>query len=97
MATAEAWLDGPREVAIVGDPADPATHGLRTAAWAAAAPGAVVVVGAVGSAHPLLEGRVEVEGRPAAYVCRHFVCDRPVSEPTDLALALDPRRDGRTP
>ena len=97
MATAEAWLDGPREVAIVGDPADPATHDLRAAAWAAQAPGAVIAVGAPGSVHPLLEGRVEVEGKPSAYVCRHFVCDRPVSEPTDLALALDPRRDGRTP
>jgi uncharacterized protein YyaL (SSP411 family) len=89
MATAEAWLDGPREVAIVGDPADPATHALRAAGWAAGAPGAVVVVGAVGSVHPLLEGRVEVEGRPAAYVCRHFVCDRPVTTPADLAQALD--------
>ncbi|MDA8435122.1 MAG: thioredoxin domain-containing protein, partial [Actinomycetales bacterium] len=31
-AVAEAWLDGPREVAVVGDPANPATVALRRAA-----------------------------------------------------------------
>jgi uncharacterized protein YyaL (SSP411 family) len=28
---------------------------------------------------PLLAGRTEVDGGPAAYVCRGMVCDRPVA------------------
>jgi uncharacterized protein YyaL (SSP411 family) len=37
---------------------------------------------------PLLAGRTPVEGRPAAYVCRGFVCERPVTEVSDLDRAL---------
>jgi uncharacterized protein YyaL (SSP411 family) len=33
---------------------------------------------------PLLEGRTAVDGRPAAYVCRGFVCERPVTDPAAL-------------
>jgi len=88
MAVAEAWLDGPREVAVVGPDGTVATAELRAAAWLGTAPGAVVVTGPEGSDHPLLEGRPLVEGRAAAYVCRHFACDRPVTSPEELAAAL---------
>jgi uncharacterized protein YyaL (SSP411 family) len=39
---------------------------------------------------PLLAGRPLVDGAAAAYVCRGFVCDRPVTTPADLAAALRP-------
>jgi uncharacterized protein YyaL (SSP411 family) len=39
---------------------------------------------------PLLAGRPMVEGEPAAYVCRGYVCDRPVTTTQDLAAALTP-------
>jgi uncharacterized protein YyaL (SSP411 family) len=29
-----------------------------------------------------------VDGGPAAYVCRHFTCDAPVTTPESLAEAL---------
>ena len=82
LAAAEAMLDGPREVAVVG-PAGAERDALARAAYAL--PGAVVVV-ADGPRDDLalLVGRDAVDGRPAAYVCRHHVCAAPVTDPADL-------------
>ncbi|MFJ8308478.1 MULTISPECIES: thioredoxin domain-containing protein [unclassified Streptomyces] len=88
LAAAEALLDGPREVAVVGAPTDPRTGALHRTALLASAPGAVVAVGSPGGEFPLLAGRVLVDGGPAAYVCRHFTCDAPVTTPESLAEAL---------
>ncbi|MEN5073095.1 hypothetical protein ABE437_04705, partial [Isoptericola cucumis] len=69
---------GPLQVAVVGD--GPAAADLLRAARRAPAAGAVVVPGAPDAAGvPLLAGRPLVDGRPAAYVCRGFVCDLPVT------------------
>ncbi|MEF2528011.1 MULTISPECIES: thioredoxin domain-containing protein [Streptomyces] len=98
LAVAEALLDGPREVAVVGRADDPARAELHRTALLATAPGAVVAVGepaaeeggpgAAEGEFPLLAGRTPVEGRAAAYVCRHFVCARPATDPAELAAQL---------
>ena len=90
LAVAEALLDGPREVAIVG-PAldDPATRTLHRTALLGSAPGAVVAVGAPESDEfPLLADRPLQQGQPAAYVCRNFTCDAPTTDPERLRTAL---------
>ncbi|MEU7402587.1 thioredoxin domain-containing protein [Streptomyces sp. NPDC044948] len=91
LATAEALLDGPREVAVVGPaPADGAVRGLHRTALLGTAPGAVVAFGAEGSDEfPLLAGRPLVGGEPAAYVCRNFTCDAPTTDPQRLRAALN--------
>ncbi|MFJ8545481.1 thioredoxin domain-containing protein [Streptomyces sp. NPDC093586] len=91
LAAAEALLDGPREVAVVGPgPGDGATRGLHRTALLGTAPGAVVAVGAEGSDEfPLLAGRPLVDGAPAAYVCRDFTCDAPTTDPERLRAALN--------
>jgi uncharacterized protein YyaL (SSP411 family) len=38
---------------------------------------------------PLLAGRGLVDEQPAAYVCRGFVCERPVATAEDLRAALE--------
>jgi uncharacterized protein YyaL (SSP411 family) len=37
---------------------------------------------------PLLADRPLVDGLAAAYVCRGFVCDRPVTDPAELRQLL---------
>ncbi|GGW89129.1 thioredoxin domain-containing protein [Streptomyces lomondensis] len=90
LAVAEAVLDGPREVAIVG-PAldDEGTRTLHRTALLGTAPGAVVAVGAPESDEfPLLADRPLVGGEPAAYVCRNFTCDAPTTETDRLRAVL---------
>ena len=48
----------------------------------------VVLAGGEPDGVPLLEGRSPVDGRAAAYVCEHFACRRPVTEPAELEALL---------
>ncbi|NRQ51684.1 thioredoxin domain-containing protein [Aeromicrobium stalagmiti] len=86
LAAAEALLAGPLEIAVVGDAAERGE--LHRAALHLASPGAVVVAGDVGLAVPLFEQRGLVDGRAAAYVCRGFVCQRPVTTVEELSAAV---------
>jgi uncharacterized protein YyaL (SSP411 family) len=98
LAAAEALVDGPVQVAIVGEgaPAGGALAGgalaggaLTSAAWRLRPPGAVVVSGSPDAAGiPLLADRPLVRGGAAAYVCRGMVCDLPVTDVAGLAGAL---------
>ena len=89
-AVAEAVLAGPYEIAIVvADPTDGATGELVAAAHRHAPPGSVIVAGEPDRPGvPLLAGRPAIGGRPTAYVCRGFVCDRPVTTVADLVARL---------
>jgi uncharacterized protein YyaL (SSP411 family) len=84
---------GPVQVAVVGDPEDPATtHMLRTA-FREARCGAVIArgTGADEDAHgiELLRDRVPGPRGPAGYVCEGFACRLPVSTAEDLAEQLE--------
>jgi uncharacterized protein YyaL (SSP411 family) len=67
------WLDGPREVAVVGS----SDSEFRDALTSGTAPGMVY---AWGAEQPLLTDRKVVDGKTMAYVCRGFVCDAPTSD-----------------
>ena len=84
-AVAEALVDGPYEVAVVGNSPE-----LVSAAWQHARPGQVVAVNASAArqAISLLADRGLIDGQPAAYVCRGFVCKRPVTTVEDLLSQL---------
>ncbi|MEV0266352.1 thioredoxin domain-containing protein [Streptomyces sp. NPDC050617] len=95
LAAAEALLDGPREIAVVGPYDDPATRRLHRTALLSTAPGAVVALGEPDAPEvPLLADRPLLDGRPAAYVCRHFACDAPTADPQVLAGLLRTPGDG---
>ena len=103
LAVAEAAISGPAEIAIVGPAGDQRRADLHKTAMLAAPPGAVLAVGDVpavtdgdmaGNRHrprehvPLLEGRGLVNGGAAAYVCRNFACQLPVTDPAELQALL---------
>jgi uncharacterized protein YyaL (SSP411 family) len=83
---AEAVLTGPYEIAIVTDnPHEP----LVEAAHRHAPPGTVIVAGRPDQEGvPLLADRPFINGAAAAYVCRGFVCDRPVTTVEELTARL---------
>jgi uncharacterized protein YyaL (SSP411 family) len=88
LAVAEALAAGPLQVAVVGHD-DDARAALADLARGAMSPGLVVAVGEPDTPGvPLLADRPLVDGRAAAYVCRGFVCDRPVTTTEDLRTAL---------
>jgi uncharacterized protein YyaL (SSP411 family) len=94
LAVAEALISGPAEIAIVGPDDDPRTADLLRAALHVAPPGAVLALGS-GSGEdagdaviPLLADRPLVSGAPAAYVCRNFTCQAPVTTPSALRETL---------
>jgi uncharacterized protein YyaL (SSP411 family) len=72
-----------REVALVGPDREPLERVVREAFRPH-----VVLAGGDPDGVPLLEGRAPVGGRAAAYVCEHFACLRPVTEPDELRALL---------
>ncbi len=85
LAVAEAAIRGPLQVAVsLGEDGD---TGLLAEARSYA-PGGAVIVGGRADSTPLLVDRPLVEDAAAAYVCRGFVCDRPVLTVEDLREAL---------
>jgi hypothetical protein len=79
LAAAMELVVGPmREVAIAGDPGDARTLALVDIAQRRFDPLTVLAWGPSGDV-PLLDGRTPVDGVPAAYVCRGFVCRAPVT------------------
>ena len=77
LVALDLYLAPPREIAVVGDPrSDVARAALKGL-------DAVVAVGPADDV-PLLEGKTLVDGRPAVYVCEHFACQAPVTDPAAL-------------
>ncbi|AMY21641.1 thioredoxin domain-containing protein [Rhodococcoides fascians] len=83
LAVAEAAVRGPIQIAVSLAPG-----GELLAAARSLAPGGSVVVAGSADSSALLTGRPPVDGQETAYVCRGFVCDRPVTSVEDLAAAL---------
>jgi uncharacterized protein YyaL (SSP411 family) len=48
----------------------------------------IVLAGGDSPSVPLMEGREAVDGRAAAYVCEHFACRLPVTDPQELRALL---------
>jgi len=93
LAGVEFARAGAVEIALVGDPADARTRALVRAVRTAYLPDRVVLLAdprrpEAAPASPLLANRGLVNGAPAAYVCRNYVCKLPVTSAAELARQL---------
>jgi uncharacterized protein YyaL (SSP411 family) len=93
LLNASAYADASEilEIAIVGPRDGAGTRALLAAARARYRPACALAwfdPAAGPSTLPLLAGKTLAGGKPAAYVCRNYACDKPVTDPAALADAL---------
>ena len=73
---------------IVGHPADARTRALRTEVTHRLVPASVTIVASdENDSIPLLAGR-PAHAFPTAYVCEHYVCQAPTTDPEQLRSLL---------
>jgi uncharacterized protein YyaL (SSP411 family) len=84
LAAIDFYASPTREVALVGSDRGALERVVRGAFRPH-----IVLAGGAQDGVPLLDGRVPVDDRATAYVCEHFACRAPVTEPAELAALLD--------
>jgi uncharacterized protein YyaL (SSP411 family) len=91
LGCADLEINGAIEVALVGDVESAAFKTLERAVGEQYVPSLVLAGGVTGKSAriKLLEDRPLVDGKPTAYVCRSYSCDRPVTEPEALSDQLE--------
>ncbi|MBI4391680.1 MAG: thioredoxin domain-containing protein, partial [candidate division NC10 bacterium] len=97
---------GPVEVVLVGPREAPAMRAMREVVHRRHLPNRVLAHVDPGApagplAGPLVEGKRAVDGQVTAYVCRHFTCSAPVTDPEAFRALLEQEalqgRGGRPP
>jgi uncharacterized protein len=94
LCALDAYLSPVKEVAVVGDPEAEPTRALAAEVTTRRfAPNHVLAVASPEDHEStqtvaLLQDRRQRDGRPTAYVCEHFVCKLPVTEPAELGEQL---------
>jgi uncharacterized protein YyaL (SSP411 family) len=91
LGCADMEVNGAVEVALVGDVKSKGFATLERTVASQYVPSLVLAAGDDRSPHAvkLLENRTMIDRQPTAYVCRGYVCDRPVTQPEALAEQLE--------
>jgi uncharacterized protein YyaL (SSP411 family) len=89
-------LGRPQEIAIIGAAGAQETRLLLNEIWQLYLPNKVVAQSspndtAGAEVIPLLRDRPQLNGQATAYVCEHFTCKQPVTNPAELASQLQHR------
>jgi uncharacterized protein len=90
LGVADMLIHGATELAVVGAPDSMEFRALLSAAANEYVPALVIAGGPPDRAEdvPLLADRPMRDGRATAYVCRHYACDTPVTDPEQLVAQL---------
>jgi len=100
LAVVDLLLAGPIELALLGTPGKPDYEALLTAINRSYLPNRIIAHHApeeTATTHPLLNGKTPVNGRAALYICRHFACQAPLTDPQSVAAALAGPTQATTP
>jgi hypothetical protein len=85
------WVDGPKEIVIVGERGNALTEALLSTVHQRFIPNRIVVGGeglSGGRELPLMKGKMRVDGRPTAYVCHRQTCSAPVTDAQHFSAML---------
>jgi hypothetical protein len=90
------YLGTPQEIAIIGEVGAAETRLLLDEIWQRYLPNKVVAQARSGDTTaaeliPLLRDRPLIDNRATAYVCEHFTCKKPTTNPEELASQLQNR------
>ena len=93
LCALDLYLASPYEIAIIGPPGNANTASLVAAAFSRYLPNRVIALAAPDDAEApraikLLADRIQLDGKPTAYVCRNFHCEAPVTDAAQLAGQL---------
>ena len=96
LSAVEFRLGGSREIVLAGRPDSPELLALLHALRSKFVPNKVVLMADTeasgnpfGAGNPALEGMRPVDGRAAAYVCRNYACELPVTDPAAFSALLE--------
>jgi len=97
MAALSAYHAGISQIVVTGDPAASATGALNEVVSRRYLPFAITIplvaehAASLTRLLPWTDGLARRSETPAAYVCRNFTCEIPVTSPDDLEAQLEPK------
>ena len=87
------YLGRPKEIVVIGESGTADTSALLKVTWQAYVPNKIVALSPPDSVEaeqliPLLRDRSLMNGRATAYVCEHYTCQEPTTDPNEFAAQL---------
>ncbi len=93
IAALDLYLEGSKEIVIVGERQDPAVHDMLTGLRSLYLPDVTLQCAESGvdllQSAPWLRGKSQIDGKPTAYVCQNFTCSAPVTDWEGLKKLLE--------
>ncbi|HEY3244563.1 MAG TPA: thioredoxin domain-containing protein, partial [Phycisphaerae bacterium] len=90
LAAADMRLSRSKEIALIGEPNATEMRAMLRTVFERYLPNKVVMGAPSGVADwPLLAAKQAIDGRPTAYVCENYACQKPVTSASELATLLE--------
>ncbi len=93
LSALDFYLEKPKEIVLVGEKKDQATKDLLHEIYSLYLPNMTLQVVKPGKPlkeiSPLLEGKIQIDGKPTVYVCHNFTCSPPITWREELKGLLE--------